>query len=78
LCEAYASMGARKTFTCSPYQLSSAPRQGEQVAWAESNAFVFANSVLGARTAKYPYYLDLCIALTGRACCRRYAARSAA
>ncbi|TCA30450.1 DUF521 domain-containing protein [Rhizobium leguminosarum bv. viciae] len=65
--EAYASMGARKTFTCAPYQLSSAPRQGEQVAWAESNAVVFANSVLGARTAKYPDYLDLCIALTGRA-----------
>jgi len=65
--EAYASMGARKTFTCAPYQLPSAPAQGEQIVWAESNAVVYANSVIGARTAKYPDYLDLCIALTGRA-----------
>lgn len=65
--EVYASMGARKTFTCAPYQLHSAPKLGDQVVWAESNAVVYANSVLGARTAKYPDYLDLCIALTGRA-----------
>jgi predicted aconitase/predicted aconitase with swiveling domain len=65
--ETYASMGARKTFTCAPYQLQSAPKLGDQVVWAESNAVVYANSVLGARTAKYPDYLDLCIALTGRA-----------
>jgi predicted aconitase len=38
-----------------------------QIVWAESNAVVFANSVLGARTQKYPDYLDICIALTGRA-----------
>jgi predicted aconitase len=37
------------------------------VVWAESNAVVYANSVLGARTLKYPDYLDICIALTGRA-----------
>lgn len=65
--EAYASMGARKTFTCAPYQLDTAPALGDQIVWAESNAVVYANSVLGARTAKYPDYLDLCIALTGRA-----------
>lgn len=45
----------------------SPPRLGEQVAWAESNAVVYANSVLGARTMKYPDYLDVAIALTGRA-----------
>jgi len=65
--EAYAAMGARRTFTCAPYQLDTAPRLGDQIVWAESNAVVYANSVLGARTAKYPDYLDLCIALTGRA-----------
>lgn len=65
--EAYASMGAQKTFTCAPYQLSSAPKRGDQIVWAESNAVMYANSVLGAYTAKYPDYLDLCIALTGRA-----------
>ncbi|MEB0170389.1 aconitase X catalytic domain-containing protein, partial [Pseudomonas sp. CCC4.4] len=47
--------------------LDSAPKAGEQIVWAESNAVVYANSVLGARTLKYPDYLDICIALTGRA-----------
>jgi len=67
LADAYVSMGARPTFTCAPYLLDSAPRFGEQIGWAESNAVVYANSVLGARTMKYPDFLDVCIALTGRA-----------
>lgn len=67
LADAYIDMGARPTFTCAPYQLDTAPRLGEQVAWAESNAVVYANSVLGARTMKYPDFLDIAIALTGRA-----------
>lgn len=67
LADAYVRMGCRPTFTCAPYLLDSAPQAGEAVAWAESNAVVFANSVLGARTAKHPDFLDLCIALTGRA-----------
>ncbi|MEJ2026753.1 MAG: aconitase X, partial [Limibacillus sp.] len=40
---------------------------GEDIGWSESNAVIYANSVLGARTAKHPDFLDLCIALTGRA-----------
>jgi predicted aconitase/predicted aconitase with swiveling domain len=67
LADAYVRMGCLPTFTCSPYLIDGAPRAGEFVAWAESNAVVFANSVLGARTAKHPDFLDLCIALTGRA-----------
>lgn len=67
LADAYVRMGCQPTFTCSPYLLTSAPKQGDAVAWAESNAVIFANSVLGARTAKHPDFLDLCIALTGRA-----------
>lgn len=67
LANAYIAMGAKPTFTCAPYLLDSAPSTGEQVAWAESNAVVFANSVLGARTQKYPDLIDVCIALTGRA-----------
>lgn len=67
LADAYVRMGCRPTFTCSPYLLDSAPRAGEAIAWAESNAVIFANTVLGARTAKHPDFLDLCIALTGRA-----------
>lgn len=67
LADAYVRMGCRPTFTCSPYLLDTAPQAGESIAWAESNAVIFANTVLGARTAKHPDFLDLCIALTGRA-----------
>lgn len=67
LADAYVAMGAEQTFTCAPYLLDRGPGFGEQIAWAESNAVVFANSVIGARTNKYPDFLDICIALTGRA-----------
>jgi predicted aconitase len=55
------ALGCLATLTCAPYQRMIQPLQGEHVAWAESNAIVFANSVLGARTAP---------------ACRRHAARS--
>jgi cis-L-3-hydroxyproline dehydratase len=64
--QAYVRMGARPTFTCAPYQTEHAPVFGEQIAWSESNAVAFANSVIGARTNRYGDYLDICCALTGR------------
>ena len=67
LADAYVALGAEPTFTCAPYLRTSAPSVGEHVAWGESNAVVFANSVLGARTQKVADFLDVCIALTGRA-----------
>lgn len=63
---AYERMGCRPTWTCAPYQLPGRPAFGEHVAWAESNAIVFANSVLGARTERYGDFIDICAALTGR------------
>lgn len=66
LAEAYGRLGAHPTYTCAPYLLDGAPAVGEYIAWAESNAVVFANSVLGARTGKTPDLLDACAALTGR------------
>lgn len=65
--EAYVAMGAEPTFTCAPYQVGHEPAVGEQVAWGESNAIAFVNSVLGARTERYGDFLDACCALTGRA-----------
>jgi hypothetical protein len=59
-------MGCIPTWTCAPYQTEHAPRFGQQIAWGESNAIVFANSVLGARTERYPDLLDICAAITGR------------
>jgi predicted aconitase/predicted aconitase with swiveling domain len=67
LAQAYVEMGAQASFTCAPYLLDSAPSAGEQIVWGESNAVVYANSVLGAHTAKYADFLDICIALVGRA-----------
>lgn len=67
LADAYVRMGCRPSFTCAPYLLDTVPAADEMIAWSESNAVIFANSVLGARTAKHPDFLDLCIALTGRA-----------
>ena len=63
---AYQSMGCEPTWTCAPYQTSLRPAFGQQIAWGESNAIVFANSVLGARTERYPDLLDVCCAITGR------------
>jgi predicted aconitase/predicted aconitase with swiveling domain len=65
--EAYQAMGCRPTFTCAPYQAMHRPAFGAQIAWAESNAIVFANSVLGARTNRYGDFIDICCAITGRA-----------
>ena len=66
LMDAYVELGCRPTWTCAPYQLPDRPALGEQIAWAESNAIVFANSVLGARTNRYGDFIDVCAAITGR------------
>ncbi len=49
--------------TCAPYQAKERPALGEDVAWAESNAIVFVNSVLGARTARYGDFSDIAAAI---------------
>jgi predicted aconitase len=65
--EAYLSIGVIPTWTCAPYLTAFAPRFGEQIVWAESNAIVYANSVIGARTHRYGDFVDACAAITGRA-----------
>ncbi|MBR11814.1 MAG: aconitase subunit 1 [Acidimicrobiaceae bacterium] len=67
LMERYEEMGCRPTWTCAPYQAEARPGLGEHVAWAESNAIAFANSVLGARTHRYGDFVDIACAVTGRA-----------
>lgn len=64
---AYQSMGTIPTWTCAPYQTEYKPKFGDQIAWGESNAISFANSVIGARTERYPDLFDVCCAITGRA-----------
>jgi hypothetical protein len=67
LMEAHVALGCEPTFTCAPYQTMWRPRFGAQIAWGESNAIAFANSVIGARTNRYGDFIDLCCAMTGRA-----------
>ena len=67
LMAAYADMGCAPTWTCAPYALRPRPGLGEHVAWGESNAIAFANSVLGARTQRYGDFVEISAAVTGRA-----------
>ena len=64
--KAYLKMGATPTWTCAPYQQGLMPRFGERIAWGESNAIVFANSVIGARTIRYGDLMDVCAAIVGK------------
>lgn len=66
LMDVYQSLGCSPTWTCAPYQLPNRPAFGAQVAWGESNAIVFANSVLGARTERYGDFVDISAAIVGR------------
>ncbi len=64
---AYEALGCLPTWTCAPYEHGLVPRLGEQVAWGESNAVAYVNTVIGARTNRYADFLDVACALTGRA-----------
>lgn len=66
LTDAYAGMGANTCNTCIPYLVGNSPRFGEHLAWGESSAVVFANSVCGARTNREGGPSGLASALTGR------------
>ncbi len=66
IANAYLQLGCIPTWTCAPYQGYLTPRFGQQIAWGESNAVVYANAVLGARTNRYADYMDVCAAIAGR------------
>jgi hypothetical protein len=64
--EAYTSMGVVPTCSCTPYLFGNLPHYGEHIAWAESSAVCYANSVLGARTNREGGPSALAAALTGK------------
>jgi predicted aconitase len=64
--EAYTAMGITPTCTCTPYWVGNRPGYGEHIAWAESSAVSFANSVLGARTNREGGPSALAAAICGR------------
>lgn len=59
-------MGVEAALTCAPYHVGNKPCQGDAVAWAESSAVSYANSVLGARTQREGGPAALAAAITGR------------
>jgi len=65
LCDAYARMGGMRCWTCVQYQVCNLPKEGGVVAWAESSAVVFANSVLGSRSNKITAGMDIACAILG-------------
>src|SRR5512139_1985829 len=67
--DAYAHMGVLTTCSCTPYLFGNLPHFGEHIAWAESSAVCYANSVLGARTNREGGPSALAAALTGRTPC---------
>jgi predicted aconitase len=48
--DAFRKMGIIISCTCTPYLIGNLPRYGEHIAWSESSAVTFANSVIGAKT----------------------------
>lgn len=63
----FRDMGCSPTYTCSPFQ---EPQNqlafGQHVAWGESSAIPYANSVFGARTNRYGQFITSAAAITGR------------
>ncbi|MFX0060782.1 MAG: aconitase X [Candidatus Hermodarchaeota archaeon] len=64
--DAFAAMGVITTCTCTPYLVGNVPHYGEHIAWAESSAVCYANSVIGARTNREGGPSALSAALVGR------------
>ncbi len=61
----FKKMGGIDNYSCTPYLDDNTPQQGDILAWAESNAVIFANSVLGAKTNRNSGIIDLISAVLG-------------
>lgn len=61
----FRALGGVENYSCTPYLGASVPARGDVLAWAESNAVIYVNSVIGARTNRNSGIVDLCSAVTG-------------
>jgi predicted aconitase len=64
--DAFARMGIITTCSCTPYLIGNSPHYGQNLAWAESSAVCYANSVIGARTNREGGPSALASAITGK------------
>jgi hypothetical protein len=67
--DAFRKMGILISCTCTPYLIGNLPRYGEHIAWSESSAVTFANSVIGARTNREGGPSALAAAFVGKTPC---------
>lgn len=67
--DAFERMGILVSCTCTPYLIGNLPLYGEHIAWSESSAVTFANSVLGARTNREGGPSALAAAFVGKTPC---------
>jgi predicted aconitase len=67
--EAFSKMGIIVSCTCTPYLIGNLPRYGEHIAWSESSAVTFANSVIGAKTNREGGPSALAAAFVGKTPC---------
>ena len=63
--DAFERMGVEATCTCTPYFIGNKPEEGDHIAWGESSAVTYANSVLGAKTNKEGSPSTIASSLTG-------------
>lgn len=66
LADAVMKMGVVPVWTCTPYLGFNLPKLGEDIAWSESSAVAYANTVLGARTNRQTAIVDICCAILGK------------
>jgi len=64
--ELYRAMGIEVTSTCTPYYGANLPKFGDHLAWSESSAVSFANSIIGARTNREGGPSSLAAAIVGK------------
>jgi predicted aconitase len=64
--QALEGMGVEARCTCTPYLAGGEPGEGEHLAWSESSAVSYANSVLGARTNREGGPSALAASIVGR------------
>ena len=67
--DAFTRMGILISCTCTPYLIGNLPRYGEHIAWSESSAVTFANSVIGAKTNREGGPSALAAAFVGKTPC---------
>ena len=64
--DTFAKMGIITTCSCTPYLIGNTPHYGQHLAWAESSAVCYANSVVGAQTNREGGPSALASAITGK------------